>query len=184
MTQHGATRMVVIVGAVLSVALGTAVARQGGAQDRTTLKAANGVAWAEFKGYEMWQVVAPSATDDGIKSIVANPAMIAAYRGGAGNGHAFPDGSMIAKIEWAKVPNPDSPYTVVVPGALKSVSFIEKDSKRFKDTDGWGYAQFKYDAASNALQPSTTDPGFAKTCHECHTTVKGRDFIFTKYAPR
>ena len=72
----------------------------------------------------------------------------------------------------------------MVPGVLKSVSFIEKDSKRFKDTDGWGYAQFKYDQASNAFQPSSTDPGFAKTCHECHTTVKARDFIFTKYAPR
>ncbi len=29
----------------------------------------------------------------------------------------------------------------MVPDTLKSVSFIERDSKRFPDTGGWGYAQ-------------------------------------------
>lgn len=47
--------------------------------------------------------------------------------------------------------NPVSPYEVMVPDTLKSVSFIEKDSKRFPDTTGWGYAQFLYDAASDTL---------------------------------
>ena len=35
-----------------------------------------------------------------------------------------------------------------VPGDLIKVEFIEKDSKRFSDTHGWGYAMFDYDAAS------------------------------------
>ena len=35
-----------------------------------------------------------------------------------------------------------SPYFVMVPDTLKSVSFIEKDIKRFPDTHGWAYAQF------------------------------------------
>jgi hypothetical protein len=49
------------------------------AQDRFTLKAANGIAFSEFRGYDTWQDVAVSQTDDGIKAILGNPAMINAY---------------------------------------------------------------------------------------------------------
>jgi len=41
-----------------------------------------------------------------------------------------------------KTRNPQSPYLVEVPDTLKSVSFIEKDSKRFPDMNEWEYAQF------------------------------------------
>jgi hypothetical protein len=67
--------------------------------------------------------------------------MINAYKEGIpGNGKPFPEGSMV--IEWSKKKNSVSTYFVEVPDTLKSVSFIEKDSKRFPDTSGWGYAQF------------------------------------------
>jgi hypothetical protein len=42
---------------------------------------------------------------------------------------------------WGVVHNV-SPYFVELPDTLKSVSFVEKDSKRFPNTSGWGYAQF------------------------------------------
>src|SRR5208282_4790773 len=35
----------------------------------------------------------------------------------------------------------ESPYFVMVPDTLRSVSFIEKDTKRFPDTNGSAYAQ-------------------------------------------
>ena len=134
-TKHIAPLVVVAV-VTLPSSIGIAVAQQ----DRFTLKAPNGVAFSEFRGYETWQTVAPSQTNDGIKAILANPAMINAYKAGIPeNGKMFPDGSKIVKIEWARTPNPASPYAVQVPAALKSVSFIEKDSKRFQDTSGWGY---------------------------------------------
>ena len=79
------------------------------AQDKFTLKAPNGIAFAEFRGYEDWPVVAVSRTGDGIKLIAANPTMIEAYRAGTpGDGKAFPDGSRIVKIEWSQKKNPDS----------------------------------------------------------------------------
>ena len=34
------------------------------AQDRFTLKVPNGIAFSEFKGYEAWQVIAPSQPDN------------------------------------------------------------------------------------------------------------------------
>jgi len=169
---------------VLSLAVAGTLAQTG--QDRFTLKSPNGIAFSEFRGYDTWQDVAVSQTDDGIKVIVANPAMMKAYNDGVPeNGKPFPDGSMIAKIEWTKGQNPASPYAVTVPGTLKSVAFIEKDSKRFADTNGWGYAQLLHDPKTNTFKPYGDNATFGKTvCHACHTTVKDRDYIFTAHPTR
>jgi len=152
------------------------------AQDRFTLKVPNGLAFEEFKGYENWQYVAVSQTENGIKVIAANPVMMKAYRAGVpGNGKPFPNGSKVVKIEWTSKKNAESPYFVMVPDALKSVSFIEKDTKRFPDTHGWAYAQFGYSAASDTFMANGND---AKCGYACHTTVAAKDYIFTAYPKR
>ncbi len=152
------------------------------ALDRSTSRVPNGLALSDFRGYEGWQVIAPSQTDDGVKAIVGNPVMIKAYADGIpGNGRPVPDGAMMAKIEWSKESNPVSPYAVNVPGTLKSLAFMMKDAKRFAASGGWGYAKFTYDPASKALTPSGTGSGCGYTCH---TRVKARDFVFTNYARR
>ena len=173
---------IVIIVVLLSVLGSMALAEQ----DRFTLKAPNGIAFSEGRGYETWQDVAVSQTDNGIKAILGNPVMINAYREGIpGNGKPFPEGSIIVKIEWSKEKNPVSPYAVMVPNTLKSVSFIEKDSKRFPETSGWGYAQFLYDAASDTFKPSGSGSSFGKAeCYQCHTLVKEKDYIFTGYPKR
>jgi len=90
---------------------------------------------------------------------------------------------VIVKIEWVKKKNPVSPYFVEVPDTLES--FMEKDSKRFPDTSGWGYAQFLYDSASDTFKPYGSDSSFGKkVCYQRHTLVTGRDYIFTNYTPR
>jgi hypothetical protein len=172
--------------AILLVFFAALVSPARAGQDRFALKAPNGVAFSEFKGYETWQDVAVSQTESGIKAILANPVMINAYREGIpGNGKPFPDGSMVVKIEWSKKQNTVSPYFVEVPDALKSVSFIEKDSKRFPDTSGWGYAQFLYDKTSDTFKPFGSDSSFGKkVCYQCHTAVTASDYIFTNYPPR
>jgi hypothetical protein len=43
----------------------------------------------------------------------------------------------------------------MVPDTLHDVGFMEKDSKRFPDTGGWGWAEFNYDAASDTFTPAT-----------------------------
>jgi hypothetical protein len=125
-----------------------------GAQDKYTLKAPNGRAFSEFRATKTRRMSAVSQIENGIKVIVANPAMIDAYRDGIpGNGKPFADGSKVAKIEWTSKKSVESPYFVMIPDTLKSVSFIEKDINRFPDTHGWAYAQFLYDAASGTLTP-------------------------------
>ena len=168
----------VVTAVVFTVLGGLALA----AQDRSTLKVPGGLSFSEFKGYEAWQVVAPSQVKDGLKVIAANDVMIKAFKSGLpAKGKAFPEGSRIVKIQWAQKENPASPYFVMVPDALKSVSFIVKDSKRFPKTHGWAYAQFLYDPATRALKPSGTG---AECGYACHTSVAAQDYIFTAYPPR
>ncbi len=151
-------------------------------QDRSSLKVPDGLAFSEFKGYESWQVIAPSQTDDGLKAIVGNPVMMKAYADGTpANGRAVPDGAMMAKIEWSRQKSGESPYDVNVPGPLKSLAFMVKDAKRFAASGGWGYAKFDYDPASNALKPAGTGVACG---YACHTRVKARDYVFTKYGSR
>ena len=163
----------------LSVLAGIAVFAQ---QDRYTLRVPDGLAFSDFKGYDTWQDVAVSETEGSVKAILANPTMIGAYKEGTpDNGKPFPEGSKVVKIEWIKKRNLVSPYFVEVPDTLKSVSFIEKDSKRFPNTHGWAYAKFEYDAASKTFAPSVTG---SECGYTCHTKVASRDYIFTEYPPR
>jgi Cytochrome P460 len=166
-------------------------------QNKDTVKVpGSGLALSEFQGYEHWEIVGPSFTDAAhvIRAVLANPVMIKAYREGVpANGKPFPDGSKIAKIEWLPKTITSAPFSAstpdTVPGALKELEYIEKDSKRFPDTHGWGYAAFKYDATTDQLTPvsSTDNPpqGNDATCGAaCHTIAMQTDFIFTAYQKR
>ena len=153
------------------------------AQDKYTLRVPNGLAFSDFRGYENWQVVAVSQTEDLLKVMVANPTMIDAYRAGVpGNGKPFPDGSKIAKIEWKPKKSTEAPFSVRVPDALQDIFLIEKNSKRFPDTKGWAYAVFDYDPASDTFKPDAS--GVVNCGFACHTRVAAKDYIFTAYGKR
>jgi hypothetical protein len=178
-------------GLAITVALGLALlgGRGFSAQDKYTLKVPNGLAFSEFRGYESWQLVSISQNGAHVAAIVANPVMIKAYLSGVpGNGKPFPDGAKMAKIHW----NPKKMETftaATVPGTQANVDFMVKDSKRFADSGGWGWAAFDYDAASNTFKPGTQadkppQGNDAKCGFACHTIVKTRDYVFTGYATR
>jgi len=158
-------------------------------QDKYTLAVPGGLAFSEFKGYEGWQVVATSQSEKLLSVILANPDMISAYQAGVpGNGKPFPDGAKMAKVHWTPQKQQYFP-DIIVPGAQHDVDFMVKDSKRFADSGGWGYAVFEHDAASNTFTPGTvadTPPqeNDAKCGFACHTIVQSRDFVFTEYAKR
>jgi hypothetical protein len=142
----------------------------------------DGLAFSDFRGYEDWQTVAVSQTEDAIAAILANPVMIDAYRAGVpGNGKPFPDGSKTAKIHWKPKKSAEAPAPTTVPDTLHDVDFMEKDSKKFSDTGGWGYAQFNYDAASDTFAP---DGSGVKCGAACHTIVAGKNYVFTAYPKR
>jgi hypothetical protein len=165
--------------AVLAVPVDGAV----NAQDKYSLKSPSGIPFSDFRGYEDWPVVSTAKTDV-LKAIVANPAMIKAYRAGVpGGGQTFPEGSKIVKIQWKTKKSTEAPFDVDVPDVLAQVFVMEKDIKRFqKNGGGWGYAVFNYDAASDKFTP---DPKSLSDCgNACHTAVKGKDYIFHPYQKR
>jgi len=174
---------------VLAVLGGKSVSAQDAGQAKYSVRVPNGLAFSEFKGYEAWQTVSLSQNEKAVAVILANPAMIKAYQSGIpGNGKPFPDGSKMAKIHWAPKKHESFPNTTV-PGGLHDVDFMLKDSKRFADSGGWGWAAFKYDAASDTFKPFTTadeppQANDAKCGLACHTIVKTRDYVFTEYGKR
>ena len=156
---------------------------QGQSKDKYSLKSPSGIAFSDFRGYEDWSVVSSARTDEILKVIVANPKMIEAFKAGVPvNGQTFPDGSRIAKLQWKLKKSTEAPFVVEVPDVYSQAFVMEKDSKRFSKSGGWGYAVFNYDAASDtfAADPkSLSDCGFA-----CHTPVKAKDYIFHPYQKR
>jgi hypothetical protein len=177
--------MIPIVAGVLAI-IGT---RAISAQDKYTLKVPGGLAFSEFRGYEAWQAISMSRNEKAVAVILGNPAMIDAYKAGfPGNGKPAPDGAKMAKVHWAPKANEFFP-DATVPGKLLNVDFMVKDSKRFADSGGWGYAVFDYDTASDSFKPGTTagtppQGNDAKCGFACHTRAKARDYVFTDYGRR
>src|ERR1700676_5533324 len=177
---------ILIIAAVVAVLGGRAIA----AQDKYTLQVPGGLAFAEYRGYEGWPVIAISENGGKIAVIMGNSVMIDAYKEGVpGNGKAFPDGARMAKIHWIPKKQETYPGQPMVPGTQHDVDFMVKDSKRFAYSGGWGYGSFDYDAASDTFSPATeaaTPPQGhdAKCGFACHTLAKSRDYVFTEYAHR
>jgi hypothetical protein len=171
--------IVAIAMAVLVVLVAAAVY----AQEKYSLKSPSGIAFSDFKGYEDWAVVSSARTDEVLKVIVANPTMSNAYKAVVPvNGQPFPDGSMIVKLQWKPKKSTEAQFAVDVPDVFKQAFVMEKDSKRFPKTGGWGYAVFNYEAASDKF---TADPKSLSDCgNACHTVVKAKDYIFHPYQKR
>jgi hypothetical protein len=153
------------------------------AQDKYSLQSPSGIAFSDFRGYEDWAVVSSARTEEVLKVIVGNPTMIKAYKAGVpGNGQPFPEGSMIAKLQWKPKKSTEAQFVVDVPDVFTQAFVMEKDSKRFPKSGGWGYAVFNYEAASDQF---TADPKSLSDCgNACHTVVKAKDYIFHPYQKR
>jgi hypothetical protein len=182
----GLTIFVVVV-TVLAVLVAVAVYGQDdgspNTQDKYSLKSPSGIAFSDFRGYEDWPVASSARQDETLKVIVANPKMIAAYKAGVpGDGRPFPEGSMIVKLQWKQKKSAEAQFAVDVPDVFSQAFVMEKDSKRFPNTGGWGYAVFNYDPASKKF---SADPKSLSDCgNACHTAVKAKDYIFHPYEMR
>jgi len=190
MTRKGLAVVGMAVSLVVLGVLGAkAVVAQDAGQAKYTVKVPGGLAFSEFKGYESWQTLSVSHSEKLIAVTLANPEMIKAYQSGIpGNGKPFPDGAKMAKVHWNPKKLETFP-TTTIPGTLHDVDFMVKDSKRFADSGGWGWAAFKYDAASDRFTPFTQadqppQGNDAKCGLACHTIVKARDYVFTEYGKR
>ena len=134
-------------------------------------------------GYRDWKFIS-AAHEAGelndIRVVIGNDKAIEAYRAGK----PFPDGTIIGRVAWKMVPSEENNKTFgqpqsFVPGEAPDwyLQFMEKDTKKYTATGGWGYSNFDKD-----LKP-LTDERMMYSCFSCHKAVEARDYIFTKYAP-
>jgi hypothetical protein len=125
-------------------------------------------------GYRQWELISVSyeAPFDEFRGIVGNPTAIAAYREGV---LPFPDGSVLVKLAWKRVPSTEFDGAFV-PGAATTVQVMVKDSQKFPTSGGWGFGRF--------IKGVPTDETQHLTCFACHQArVKEHDFVFTRFAP-
>jgi Cytochrome P460 len=131
-------------------------------------------------GYRDWKLISVAHEEgslNDLRAVLGNDIAINAYRAGK---LPFPDGAVIARLAWKYVPSEENNKAFgreqsFVAGNATNVQFMVKDSNKYAATGGWGFAQF------NDGKP--VDAAGLSGCYACHVPVKGRDFLFTHYAP-
>ena len=129
------------------------------------------------EGYRAWRHVKSMVIEPGhslyesfggIHHIYANDKALEGYRTGR-----FPDGSVIIfDLLEAK-----SGGNAVTEGERKVLGVMQKDSKRFAATGGWGYEGF----AGGDKNKRAVGDNAAQACHACHQSQAKNDFVFSKY---
>ena len=126
-------------------------------------------------GYRQWQLIAPSQVGepfDELRAILSNNAAIKAY---GATTLPFPDGTILAKLAWKRIPAPEFP-AASAPGPATSIQFMVKDAKKYAATGGWGFGKF--------IDGKPVDEAEHRACFACHEAhVKTHDFVFTRFAP-
>lgn len=103
----------------------------------------------------------------GIHHIYANEKALEGYK----SENKFKDGSVIVfdLLEFSEENN------AIVEGKRKVVGVMLKDSKKYKQTGGWGFEGFAGDTKERVVKNMEGE------CFACHTQVKEKDFVFSEY---
>jgi hypothetical protein len=137
--------------------------------------APNNIALPE--GYKDWRIIAPSHRSDNntLRIILGNDRAVKAARRGEIN--PWPDGAVLAKLVWKDRAHEKWP-SAAIPGEFVHAEFMIKDTKKYPDTGGWGFARWK----GVQQKPYGGDSSFVNECFGCHQPVKDRDYVFTQPA--
>jgi hypothetical protein len=88
------------------------------------------------------------------------------------NGGTYPDGSVLV-FDLYDVQEDNGAYVAT---DRKFIGLMVKDSKKYKDTGGWGWDVFKGNEKTGG---NVKD---AKTgCFNCHASQKESDYVFSRY---
>jgi hypothetical protein len=132
----------------------------------------NGIAMPA--GFIDWRVVSSSHRTDNntLRVILGNDIAVRAAR--SGNTHPWPDGAIMAKLVWQDSTHIKFP-AATIPAKFLVAEFMIKDSKKYPDTGGWGFARW----LGLDHIPYGKDASFAMECFNCHELVKDSDHVFT-----
>ena len=126
-------------------------------------------------GWKEWATIAVSHRNDNgtLRVILGNEIAVGAAR--TGNTDPWPDGAILGKVVW-KGTELKHWQAAIGPGEFVHAEFMFKDSRKYKETYGWGWARW------TGLDQKPFDGGM-QVCIACHTPVKERDWVFTDAAP-
>jgi len=125
------------------------------------------------EGYRSWNHVKsgilgpnhPNVQYRGFNHVYANDIAMKGFTSGT-----FPEGTILIMDVIESVPVNEN---FTGEGKRHHMDVIQKDSIKFKETGGWGYAQFESD---NSRRMLTIDQ--KKTCFNCH--LKQKDHVFSE----
>ena len=130
----------------------------------------NGITY--FDDYKSWKVIASTNRFDNgtMRLIYGNDIAVKALEKNTIN--PWPDGARIVKVVWDKQPV-DSVGNVHA-GKFNNVQLMIRDSKKFRETGGWGYARFN----TPQLIPYGKAITFEVECYQCHKLASSNGFVF------
>ncbi|MFQ5752580.1 MAG: cytochrome P460 family protein [bacterium] len=123
--------------------------------------------WAHVKSMVLQEGHALYETFGGIHHVYANEKASAAMKAGK----PYPDGAVLVFDLLEAIADNNA----IVEGARKVVGVMQKDSKKFSATGGWGYEGFKGDTKERVVEDANA------SCHSCHMSQKGNDYVFSKH---
>lgn len=162
------------------LALAGLVALAGCAQGKAAAEASDIAQGRMPADYRDWRVIAVGhevGKLDDLRAVLGNDV---AYRAARDGKLPYPDGAIIGRIAWDYAPMAESaqafgqPQSFVSGAPKEGVQFMVRDSRKFAATGGWQFTQFT--DGRPAAEAS------AKPCFTCHDIVRGRDFVFNRYA--
>jgi len=128
-------------------------------------------------GYRQWArvmsaLVGPKspafALHGGIHHVYANEKAMEGYRTSK-----FPDGSVLV----ADFLETRESAGITTEGPRRRIDVMVKDSRRYPDTGGWGFEQFRGDSQTDRMVTAQ----IATKCFACHAQQKERDSVFSRF---
>lgn len=145
------------------------------------------------EGFREWVFIGAPLTPHGLNNgkagfpeyhhVYVNPDAFAVYQ----RSGEFPDGTVIAKElvllqegdfkDGSKNAPSGRGYFA---GEFHGMDVMVKDSKRFKDTNDWGFFNFGHHAPPYI---KSAKAAAAESCASCHSANAGKDMVFKTYYP-
>jgi hypothetical protein len=144
----------------------------------TVIAAASLTPWTDVPypdGYRQWVHVSSALAQGmgqpaGLHHIYANDKALEGYRT-----RAFPEGSILVLDLFET----RTSGTFTSAGARRAVRVMRKDRKRFAETGGWGFEEFRGDSRTDRA----LDDGARRACYACHRTQESEGLLFSTFRP-
>ncbi|SEI92238.1 Cytochrome P460 [Dyadobacter koreensis] len=135
-----------------------------------TPKSINGISY--FDDYKNWKIISSTNRFDNgtMRLIYGNEIAINAIK--EDKIKPWPNGAILVKVVWNSQKEDNDGN--IKPGNFNNVQMMIRDDKRFKDTEGWGFARF----SGLSLEPYGKTISFATSCINCHRLVPDNGFVF------